>query len=287
MSLNSQPKIRFTPKMLNQKTRKAQATQEMLDLGIQNSSDSAFFNLPGDIRKRIYESAFTTGEVIQLLSLDADLEGETLVEEEEEETMEMDIDETEEMDIDIDETKEMDIDELMMCLDINDTKTTTRNPFAAILTSRQFYLETHLLPFYHNTISCTNLGDLGTTLRRLSPAQLHSIRSLKIGWATAQSVALEHTISPCGFGLVGSALRMLDKLEKVVVDWTGKKRLFPDKKRVEEALAALCGRKLVVLFERGEEEYREVVQRVGTVQQRKEVERVDTVMEWSAPAWDG
>ncbi|KAI4661610.1 uncharacterized protein J4E78_004399 [Alternaria triticimaculans] len=280
MSLNSQPKIRFTPKMLNQKAKKAQPTQEMLDLGIQNSSDSAFFNLPGDIRKRIYEFAFTTGEVIQLLPLDADLEGAAISEAEEEDTMEIDVD----------------IDEMMMGLEINetslsnDTKPQTRNPFAAILASRQFYLETHLLPFYHNTIYCTKPGDIATTLRRLSPAQASSIRSLKIQWATALLAVQEYMDLTWASGMdpesVRSALQVLDKLEKVVVDWAGKRRIFLNKKRVEEALNALCGRKIVVSFERGGEEYQEVVQRVGTVQQRKRMERADTAMEWEARAWD-
>ena len=270
--------------MLNQKAKKAQPTQEMLDLGIQNSSDSAFFNLPGDIRKRIYEFAFTTGEVIQLLPLDADLEGETLLGKEEEEDEAIDVE------------MEIDIDDMMMGLEINDTSLSdntmpkTRNPFAAILASRQFYLETHLLPFYHNTISCTNPGDIATTLRRLSPAQASSVRSLKIQWATALLAVQKFMDLPWASGMdpesVRSALQILDKLEKVIVDWTEKRRLFPNKKRVEEALVALCGREIVVLFERGEEEYREIVQRVGTFEQRKQVERVDTVMEWSAPAWD-
>ncbi|KAI4673290.1 uncharacterized protein J4E88_008903 [Alternaria novae-zelandiae] len=280
MSLNSQPKIRFTPKMLNQKAKKAQPTQEMLDLGIQNSSDSAFFNLPGDIRKRIYEFAFTTGEVIQLLSLDADLEIAAITEVEEDEAMDIDID----------------IDDMMMGLEINDTslsdnmKPQTRNPFAAILASRQFYLETHLLPFYHNTISCTNIEDFATTLRRLSPAQASSIRSLKIQWATALLAVQEHMDLSWASGMdpesARSALQVLDKLEKVVVDWAGKRRIFLNKKRVEEALNALCGREIVVSFERGGEEYQEVVQRAGTVQQRKRMERADTAMEWSARAWD-
>ncbi|KAI4907512.1 hypothetical protein J4E90_009541 [Alternaria incomplexa] len=280
MSLNPQPKIRFTPKMLNQKAKKAQPTQEMLDLGIQNSSDSAFFNLPGDIRKRIYEFAFTTGEIIQLLPLDADLEGAAITEAEEEETIEMDVD----------------IDDMMMGLEINDTslsdntKPQTRNPFAAILASRQFYLETHLLPFYHNTVSCTNIGDLATILCRLSPAQISSIRSLKIQWATALLAVQEYMDLPWASGMdsgsVRAALCMLRKLEEVVVDWAGKRRIFLNKKRVEEALNALCGRKIVVSFERGGEEYQEVVQRMGTVQQRKRMERADTAMEWSARAWD-
>ncbi|KAI4611195.1 hypothetical protein J4E83_008138 [Alternaria metachromatica] len=280
MSLNSQPKIRFTPKMLNQKAKKAQPTQEMLDLGIQNSSDSAFFNLPGDIRKRIYEFAFTTGEVIQLLPLDADLEGAAITEAEEDEAMEMDVD----------------IEDMMMGLEINDTslsdntKAQTRNPFAAILASRQFYLETHLLPFYHNTISCTKPGNIATTLRRLSPAQASSVRSLKIQWATALLAVQEYMDLTWASGMdpesVRSALQMLDKLEKVVVDWAGKRRIFLNKKRVEEALNALCGREIVVSFERGGEEYQEVVQRMGTVQQRKRMERADTAMEWSARAWD-
>ncbi|KAI4685505.1 uncharacterized protein J4E84_006233 [Alternaria hordeiaustralica] len=280
MSLNSQPKIRFTPKMLNQKAKKAQPTQEMLDLGIQNSSDSAFFNLPGDIRKRIYEFAFTTGEVIQLLPLDADLEGAAITEAEVDETMEMDVD----------------IEDMMMGLEINDTshsddtKPQTRNPFAAILASRQFYLETHLLPFCHNTIYCANIGDLATILCRLSPAQASSIRSLKIQWATALLAVQEYMDLSWASGMdpesVRSALQMLDKLEEVVVDWAGKRRIFLNKKRVEEALNALCGRKISVSFERGGEEYQEVVQRVGTVQQRKRMERADTAMEWSARAWD-
>ena len=282
MSLNSQPKIRFTPKMLNQKAKKAQPTQEMLDLGIQNSSDSAFFNLPGDIRKRIYEFAFTTGEVIQLLPLDADFERAAITEAEEDEAMEMDVD--------IDGTEEMDIDEMMMGLDINNTKTETRNPFAAILTSRQFYLETHLLPFHHNTISCTNIGDLATILCRLSPAQVSSIRVLKIQWATALLAVQEYMdlswASGIESGSVRSSLVMLVKLEEVVVDWAGKRRIFLNKKRVEEALNALCRRKIVVSFERGGEEYQEVMQRVGTVQQRKRMERADTAMGWSARAWD-
>ena len=280
MSLNPQPKIRFTPKMLNQKAKKAQPTQEMLDLGIQNSSDSAFFNLPGDIRKRIYEFAFTTGEVIQLLPLDADLEGAAITEAEEDETMEMDVN----------------IEDMMMGLEINDTslsdntKPQTRNPFAAILVSRQFYLETHLLPFYHNIISCANIGDLATILCRLSPAQASSIRLLKIQWATALLAVQEYMDLPWASGMdpesVRSALQMLNKLEEVVVDWAGKRRIFLNKKRVEEALNALCGRKIVVSFERGGEECQEVVQRMGTVQQRKRMERADTAMEWSARAWD-
>ncbi|KAI4920542.1 hypothetical protein J4E85_009309 [Alternaria conjuncta] len=282
MSLNSQPKIRFTPKMLNQKAKKAQPTQGMLNLGIQNSSDSAFFNLPGDIRKRIYEFTFTTGEVIQLLPLDADLEGAAITEAEVDETMEMDID--------------IDIDDMMMGLEINDTslsdntKPQTRNPFAAILASRQFYLETYLLPFHHNTISCANIGDLATTLRRLSPAQASSICSLKIQWATALLAVQEYMDLSWASGMdpesVRSALVMLVKLEKVVVDWAGKRRIFLNKKRVEEALNALCRRKIVVSFERGGEEYQGVVQRVGTVQQRKRMERADTAMEWEARAWD-
>ncbi|KAI4648812.1 uncharacterized protein J4E79_009883 [Alternaria viburni] len=274
MSLNPQLKIRFTPKMLNQKAKKAQPTQEMLDLGIQNSSDSAFFNLPGDIRKRIYEFAFTTDEVIQLLPLDADFEGAAITEAEVDEAMEIDID----------------LDDMMMGLEINDTslsddtKPRTRNPFAAILTSRQFYLETHLLPFHHNTISCANIGDLGTILCRLSPAQASSIRSLKIQWATALLAVQEYMDLPWASGTefdsLRSALQMLDKLEEVVVDWAGKRRIFLNKKRVEEALNALCGRKIGVSFERGGEEYQEVVQR------RKRVERADTAMEWEARAWD-
>ncbi|KAI4948715.1 hypothetical protein J4E86_008063 [Alternaria arbusti] len=276
MSLNPQPKIRFTPKMLNQKAKKAQPTQEMLDLGIQNSSDSAFFNLPGDIRKRIYEFAFTTGEVIQLLPLEADLEGAAITEAEVDKTMKMDID----------------IEDMMMGLEINDTslsddtKPRTRNPFAAILASRQFYLETHLLPFYHNTIYCSDMCYLATILRRLSSAQTSSIRVLKIQWTTAQSAVQEYTTSPYESRPVETALQMLDKLEKVVVDWAGKRRIFLNKKRVEEALNALCRRKIDVSFGRGGEEYQEVVQRVGTVQQRKRMERADTAMEWSARAWD-
>ncbi|KAI4706232.1 hypothetical protein J4E89_008965 [Alternaria sp. Ai002NY15] len=280
MSLNSQPKIRFTPKMLNQKAKKAQPTQDMLDLGIQNSSDSAFFNLPGDIRKRIYEFAFTTGEVIQLLPLDANCEIAAITEAEEDEAMDMDVD----------------IEDMMMGLEINDTslsddtKPRTRNPFAAILASRQFYLETHLLPFYHNTISCAKPEDIATTLRRLSPAQASSVRSLKIQWATALLAVQEYMDLHWASGMdpesVRSALQMLDKLEEVVVDWAGKRRIFLNKKRVEEALNALCGRKIVVSFERGGEECQEVVQRVGTVQQRKRMERADTAMEWEARAWD-
>ena len=187
---------------------------------------------------------------------------------------------------------DLDIDDMMMALEINDTslsdntKPQTRNPFAAILTSRQFYLETHLLPFYHNTIYCSDMGYLATILCRLSSVQTSSIRVLKVQWATAQSAVQEYTNSPCEFRLVGTALQMLDKLEEVVVDWAGKRRIFLNKKRVEEALNALCGRKIVVSFERGGEEYQEVVQRMGTVQQRKRMERADTAMEWSARAGD-
>lgn len=281
MSLKAQPQIRFTPKVLNQEAKKAQPTQEMLDLGIQNSSDSAFFNLPGDTRKRIYEYVFTAGEVIQLLPLNADLERETLVEKEEEE------DETMNMAMDM----ELDIDEMMMVLDINDTfddlsltnnaKTKTRNPFTAILTSRQFYLETHLLPFYHNNIYCSDMGYLAAILRRLSSVQTSSIRVLKIQWATAHSAVREYTNSSGEFGPVGSALRMLGKVERVVVDWAGKRRLFPDENTVGVALSALGGRKLFVLFERVGEEYR-----VDRVQRREEVQRADTVMDWVMPASD-
>jgi hypothetical protein len=128
-----------------------------------------------------------------------------------------------------------------------------RNPFASLLTSRQVYLEAHLIPFYLNTIHSITIWDLATILRRLSPAQISCIRVLKIRWATAQAAVQESTqraeTTRMAWGPVRLALKMLGGLERVVVDGAGRWRFGVERKRMEEALGVLFGAELDVAFE--------------------------------------
>jgi hypothetical protein len=56
--------------MRNQKARELEpATQQMLDISARNMADSPLLSLPVDVRKRVYEYVFTTGEVVDLVPL--------------------------------------------------------------------------------------------------------------------------------------------------------------------------------------------------------------------------
>jgi hypothetical protein len=246
--LDPRPNIRFKPKKHEPQAEKLELTQKMLDLCVKNSTDSPLLRLPIGIRKRIYEYVFSTGETIELLPWDSTLMQRLFVEPEEdkktgtEEAMGADIG---------------DNDMLVPSSPLINNETKRRNiltrPFAALFTSRQFYLETHVLPFSCNTIHCHNMLDLLIVLNLLSPTRVSSIRTLKIRWPTARLAIQEYVQSAGSMRgssmMVKRALRMLDGLQRIVVDSQGYYRTGLERRLVELTLQYACEKKVNVSFE--------------------------------------
>jgi hypothetical protein len=220
----------------------------MLDHYVKNSTDSPLLRLPIGIRKRIYEYVFSTGETIELLPWDSTLMQRLFVEPEEdkktgtEEAMGADTG---------------DNDGLVPSSPLMNKETKTRNiltsPLAALFTSRQFYLETHILPFSCNTIHCHNMLDLLIVLNLLSPTRVSSIRTLKIRWPTAR-LAIQEYVQPAGSTressmMVKRVLRMLDGLHRIVVDSQGHYRIDLERRLVELTLQYECEKKVNISFE--------------------------------------
>lgn len=182
--LKDAPRIVFVPAQRTTQAKTIQPDQVTLDTSAQNQTNSPLLRLPSEMRTKIFIYACTTNEVIELRSCKPPVAANTKDE----------------------DTEMKDIDQ----------KAPTKL-FPLLLTSRQLYTETSLLPFTHNTVHCTNLWDLRICQSRMTRAQRSAIRVFKLRWHTAECCLWEISHPSHAFKTSSSAIGMLTGLEKVVV----------------------------------------------------------------------